>query len=201
MGSEMCIRDSSCFHFLVPRRSHFKRARKVGPELKAVHASGVVAARHFLMNDAAARRHPLHVTRADGAAVAHAVAMLDRSGEDVRDRLDAAMRVPRKSGEVIFRNVVAKIIEQKERIEIGSVAEAKSAAQVHPRTIASRLGPDESFYGTNGHKGELPTPGVYSILYRGARSSTGFSLWNLVLAKPRVHRLKPVLPKPSSNLT
>src|ERR1700722_18135019 len=37
--------------------------------------------------------------------------------------------------------------------------------------------------------------GLYNFYFvnAGASSSTGFSLWNLVLARPKPHRLKPVL--------
>src|ERR1700686_376989 len=103
------------------------------------------------MNDAAARRHPLNVARSDGAVVAHAVAMLDGSGEDVGDGLDAAMRMPRKSRGIIFRNVIAKIVQKQKRIEIGSVAEAECAAQMHARAIARRFGSDQAFYRANRH--------------------------------------------------
>ena len=127
------------FHFLVARRRHFERCRKIRPELKAVHAPGVVALGHFLVNDAAARGHPLDVAGGDGAVVAHAVAMLDGSGEDVGDRLDAAVRMPRKTREIIFRNVIAEIVQQKKRVEVGSVAEAERAAQVHARAFAASV--------------------------------------------------------------
>jgi len=38
--------------------------------------------------------------------------VLDIAGQHIGNRLDAAMRVPRKAGLVIVRPVVAKIIEQ-----------------------------------------------------------------------------------------
>ena len=67
------------------------------------------------------------------AAVAEAVAVLDRAGEHVGDRLDAAVRVPREAGEVVGRALVAEIVEQQERIEVARVAEAEGAAQVARR--------------------------------------------------------------------
>ena len=79
----------------------------------------VVALGHLLVDDAAAGGHPLDVAGGDGAVVAHAVAMLDGSGEDVGDGLDAAMRVPGEAGQIILGNVVAEIVEQQERIEVG----------------------------------------------------------------------------------
>ena len=103
-------------YFLITRRSHLERRGKIGPELEAMHASRGIALGHFLVNDAAAGGHPLHVAGGDGAAVAHAVTMLDRPGQNVRDGLNAAMRMPRKSREIIFGQLIAEIIEQKKRI-------------------------------------------------------------------------------------
>ena len=42
-----------------------------------------------------------------------------------------AMRMPRKAGEVVVRVVVAEIVEQQERIELGRVAEPEGAPQLH----------------------------------------------------------------------
>ena len=103
------------------------------------------------MDDAAPRRHPLDVAGRDGAAVAHAVAVLHGSGEDVRDGLDPAMRMPREARQVVLGNVIAEIVEEEKRIEVGCVAEAERAAQVHARTFQGRLGFDESLNGSKGH--------------------------------------------------
>ena len=53
--------DIPRLHLLVARRGHFERRRKVRPQLEAVHAAGRIALGHFLVDDAAAGRHPLHV--------------------------------------------------------------------------------------------------------------------------------------------
>ena len=66
------------------------------------------------------------------AAVAEAVAVLDRAGEHVSDGFDAAMRMPGEAGEIVLRVVVAEIVEQQERIELGGVAEAEGAASFTP---------------------------------------------------------------------
>ena len=100
----------------------------------------VVALRHFLMQDAAAGGHPLHVAGAELAAVAEAVAMIDIAGQHVGDGLDAAMRMPREAGEIFGRPVVAEIVQQQERIEFGGVAEAERAAQMHARALDRGLG-------------------------------------------------------------
>src|SRR5258705_3516753 len=97
----------------------------------------MIALRHFLMNDPAARRHPLNVTRSDGAVVAHAVRVVDGSGEDVGDGLNSAVRMPRKARGIIFRHVIAKIVQKEKRIKVGCITEAECAAQMHARTITS----------------------------------------------------------------
>ncbi len=103
-----------------------------------MHAPCGIALGHLLVNDAAAGGHPLHVAGGDGAAVAHAVAVLDGAGQHVGDGLDAAMRMPGKAGEVILGNVVAEIVEEQEGIEVGGVAEAETrGADARPRLRGS----------------------------------------------------------------
>ena len=127
-------------HFLIARRGHFLRRGKIGPELEAVHAASRIALGHFLVNDAAAGGHPLHVAGGDGAVVAHAVAVLDGSGEDVGDGLDAAVRMPGKSGKVVLGNVVAEIVEQQEGIEVMVLPKPKARRRWTP--APSRVGLD-----------------------------------------------------------
>jgi len=96
-----------------------------------VHAALRVALRHLLMENAAPGRHPLHVARTEIAAITQAVAVFDVTGQYIGDRLDAAMRMPRKPGEILLRAVVAEIVEQQERIELGGVAKTEGAAKVN----------------------------------------------------------------------
>ena len=105
-----------------------------------MHAALRVALRHLLVEDAAAGGHPLHVAGAERAAVAQAVAVLDRAGQHVGDGLDAAVRVPGEAGEVVLRALVAEIVEQQERIELGGVAEAEGAAQLDAGAFDGGLG-------------------------------------------------------------
>ena len=105
-----------------------------------MHPARLVALGHLLVDDPAARRHPLDVAGGDGAVVAHAVAVLHGSGEDVGDGLDAAVGMPREARQVILRNVVAEVVEEQERVEVGCVAEAERAAQMHARAFEGRLG-------------------------------------------------------------
>src|SRR6185437_12166454 len=121
------------------------------PELEAVHAALGVPLRHLLVHDAAARRHPLHVAGAERAFVAEAVAVVDRAGQDVCDRLDAAVRMPREAGAVVVRPVVAKVVEQKEGIEIVGFAEAEGAPQLDAGALRGGLRLDDALHGADGH--------------------------------------------------
>src|SRR5579862_664391 len=61
------------------------------------------------------------------------------------------MRVPRKAGEIIFGNVVAKVIEQEERVEVRGVAEAEGATEMNTGALHSWFGGYKSFYGAYRH--------------------------------------------------
>ena len=117
-----------------------------------MHASGMIAFRHFLVNDPAACGHPLHVAGGNRTAISHAVAVLYGSNEDVCDGLNSAVRVPGKPCQIIFWNVIAKVIEKKKGIEVGSITEAEGASQVHPRALQRRLRGDNSFNRTDRHR-------------------------------------------------
>src|SRR5882762_6612224 len=117
-----------------------------------MHTAGGVALGHLLMDDAAAGGHPLDVAGGDGAAIPHAVAVLDGPGEHVGDGLDAAVRMPRKARQIILRNIVTKIVEQEERVKVRGVAEAERAAQVYARTFHRRLGFNEPLHRSNRHR-------------------------------------------------
>ena len=96
-----------------------------------MHAAVQITLRHFLMEDSAAGGHPLHVAGRHFALVAETVPVLDRTCEHVGDRLDPAVRMPRESCSVIFRILIAEVVEQQERIEILGYAEAEGALQFH----------------------------------------------------------------------
>jgi hypothetical protein len=95
----------------------------------------------------------IHCTSPDptGPAIPEAVAVLHVAGEDVRDRLDAAMWVPGKAGQVVVRNVIAEIVEQEKRIELGGAAEPERPAKMHARALARRLRFDEPLDRSDGH--------------------------------------------------
>ena len=116
----------------------------------------MVALGHLLVNNPAARRHPLDVARRNCPVVPHAVAVLHRSREHIGNRLDPAVRMPRKPRQIILRHVVAKIIQQQERVKIRSVAEAKGALQMHARAFRRWLGLDQPLHRSYGHGHLLP---------------------------------------------
>src|SRR6266851_485143 len=147
------LRDIQRFNFLVARRSHLERRREICPQLKSMHPPSLVAFRHLLVDDAAACRHPLHVAGCDGAAVPHAIAVFDGSGQNVGDGLDAAVRMPRKARQIILGNVIAEVIQQEERVEVLGVSEAECAAQMYSCTFESGLRLNKPFNRSNGHLG------------------------------------------------
>src|SRR5579864_1438325 len=104
-----------------------------------MHPPSMIALRHLLVNDAAAGGHPLHITSADHAVVAHAVAVGYGSGQHVRDRLDSPVRMPRESGQIVLRNIVAEIVEEEEGIEVFCVSKTECSPKMHARTLESRL--------------------------------------------------------------
>ena len=120
-----------------------------------MHAAARIAFRHLLVQDAAACGHPLDVAGAEVAFVPEAVAVRDGPGEHVRDRFDAAVRMPREPGEVILRVLVAEVIEQQKRIELVGVAETEGTAELHTGALESGTRLDDSFDRTNGHRSPL----------------------------------------------
>jgi hypothetical protein len=65
--------------------------------------------------------------------------MLDSSSENVGDRLDSAVRMPGEAGQVVVRNIIAEIVEQKEWIEIGCVSKPEGTTQVYARALHGGL--------------------------------------------------------------
>src|SRR5579863_2910257 len=120
-----------------------------------MHTSSRIAFRHLLMNDAAAGGHPLHVAGADHAAVADAVAVGYRPRQHIGDGLNATMRMPRKSREIVLGNIVAEIVKQEEWIEILGVAEPERPPQMYPSAFECGLRFDNPLHWPDGHKDPL----------------------------------------------
>src|SRR5438552_2498742 len=90
------------------------------------------------MQNAAAGGHPLHVTGGHFAFIAETVAMLDRTGEHVSYGLDAAMRMPGKSRQIVFGIVVSEIVQQQKWIEFLGRAETEGALQLYACALDCR---------------------------------------------------------------
>ena len=161
-----------------------------------MHAARGVALWHFLMDDAAAGRHPLDVARAERALIAEAVAVGDRAGQDVGDRLDAAMGMPREAAQVVLRTVVPEVVEEQERIEVLGVAEPEDALQLDAGTFDGGRGRDVSLNGSDRHGPSLfwrpsrcASLDYNPVGHALAGEPRGRGVWN-------DHRPKPLIPTP-----
>src|SRR5215467_5515710 len=114
-----------------------------------MHSPFCISLRHFLVQNPAPGRHPLHVAGAELAPVSQTVAVIDASRQHMRDGLDAAVRMPRKSCAIVFRTIVAEVVEQEEWIEFARIPEAEGATQLHARAFDCRFGLNDSFDGSN----------------------------------------------------
>src|SRR5450631_864178 len=61
------------------------------------------------------------------------------------------MRVPWKSGQIVRRILVAKIVQQQERIELLGFAETEGALQLHACSLNGGFGFKNLFHSTQGH--------------------------------------------------
>src|SRR5262249_31642690 len=109
--------------------------------------------RHLRVENSAPGRHPLHVASAELAPVSQTVAVIDASRQHIGDRLDAAVRMPGKSRAIVFRTIVAEVVEQEEWIEFACIPEAEGATQLHARAFNRGLGLDDALHRSDGHDG------------------------------------------------
>lgn len=77
------------------------------------------------------------------------VAVAHLACEHVSHRLDASVRVKRKSRFVVSRFDRTEMIEEQERIDVIEPARGDAAAQVHARALDDRLGHDDGFNGSD----------------------------------------------------
>jgi hypothetical protein len=61
------------------------------------------------------------------------------------------MRMPRKTRHVITRGFTAEIVEQQEGVELGWIAKAEGAVQMHACAFDMRLGGGLTEDGAEGH--------------------------------------------------
>ena len=119
------------------RGLHFLARGKIQPQLKSAQAAfGLL--RHLRVNDAVGGRHPLHIARTQVAAITHMVLVAHVAIEHVGHRLEPAMRVCRKTGDVVVRIVRVKLIEHEEWIHVQAALAAEAAAQPHAGAVRRR---------------------------------------------------------------
>src|SRR5262245_15433740 len=128
-----------------------------------MHSPLAVSLRHFLVENSAPGRHPLHVAGAELAPVSQTVPVIDAPCQHIGDRLDAAVRMPGKSCAIVFRTIVAEVVEQEEWIELAGIPEAEGATQLHACAFNRGFGLDDALHGPNGHGG-LTSCSVFVVL-------------------------------------
>src|SRR5207244_3207994 len=127
-----------------------------------------------LREDARARRHPLHVARAERAAVSQAVTVLHAAAQDVRDGLDSPMGVPRESRQIVLRVLVTEVVQEKEGIEVAGVPEAERPAQLHPRALDGGLRLNDALDRPDGHGNKVTQRSRTAAGSRGAPERGSF---------------------------
>src|SRR5271165_4642888 len=120
------------------------------------------------MKNAAAGGHPLHIARGHAAFVAERVTVSDLAGKDVGDGFDAAVRVPGEAGQIISGILVAKVVEEQERVEFLGLAEAKRALQLDAGSLDGGFGLVDFFHSSERH-GEPPAAYRYWMLQKNIR--------------------------------
>jgi hypothetical protein len=125
-------------------------AGQVDPELKAPHQP-VFLFRHFRMDDAAPRRHPLHAAGIETARMTLIVAMAHAARQHIGHGLEAAMRMLGKAGDVIGGIVRAEFVQHQEWIDVIELRRADEAVELHPRAVADRNATHDARYRPQGH--------------------------------------------------
>jgi len=142
---------------LVTRRTHLVLGRQVHPQLHHVQRAAALAEFRrveFLMEDAGGSGHPLHVTRADGAAGTGRIAMGDFAFVDDGDGLEAAMRMltdPTRgfAGREAVRPGVVQQQERAQVLAMGVVGEHRTGrkAVAHPVRAGGAVGTCDTLHG------------------------------------------------------
>src|SRR5690606_17664494 len=88
-------------------------------------------------------RHPLHISRADMAAVAGGIAVVDLALVDDGHRLEAAMWVDADAARTLRRRELgrASIIQQQEGADVRAVAGVREQG-AHGKAVADPVRPD-----------------------------------------------------------
>src|SRR5262249_56921583 len=76
-------------------------------------------------------------------AIAEAVAVHHGASEYVGNRLDPAMRMPRKARQVVLGHIAAKIVEQQERVVVGRLPKTERAPEMDSGALQRGLRRDQ----------------------------------------------------------
>ena len=91
------------------------------------------------MQDARAGGHPLRVAGTQEPVVAHRVAVLEVTLEEVRDGLEPAVRVPRRAGSLAGTEIDgAHVVEEQERIDVGQRRSGERPRTTNPSPSMAR---------------------------------------------------------------
>ena len=125
---------------------HLFCRRQIEPKL---HAEQPLRRRQlFLVLNAAARCHPLHLAVGNRVLVAKAVAVHHFSAGDVADRLNAAVRMHREARLVRFRLGAVEAVEHEKRIKRFRCWMPQHAHKIHACAVKCLLTSDLFFYGS-----------------------------------------------------
>ena len=95
---------------MIGRWTHFVGRRQVNPELKTGQPP-MFLFRHFRMDDASSRGHPLDAATFNDSAMACAIFVPDFSSQKVSDCFKTSMGVRRKSGDVVIGIIGLKKVQ------------------------------------------------------------------------------------------
>jgi hypothetical protein len=128
-------------------RLHLFRGRQIDPQLEAAQASFLLL-RHFGMDDAAPGGHPLHAAAHQFADIAQMILVPQMAVEHIRRRLEAAVRMRRKAGDIVARIVGRKFIEHQERIQPQFLRLPQAASQFDAGAVRCGDGCDNALQST-----------------------------------------------------
>ena len=134
---ELHARHLLRLHVAVARVAHLVFLGEVQPKLEAVDEPLLLFG-HLRVDDPSSCRHPLRAARSEQTFVAFVVLVPEFTGDHVRHRLEAAMRMIRKARQVVLWLIRTKLVEHEERIEAPKKRRTDNTRELHARAVARR---------------------------------------------------------------